>query len=362
VDLDTGRGRTDRAHSMTETRLRALPVQILETEGGLELVRGGKRLNIEGSRGLAAAIQEILARADVPDGAARDALLTAFPAPDRAAVGRLLDALAAHGFLVDPARGPGPDGETESDVFYWEFGLSGAEAQARLGAAEVLVLGVNAVSAALARSLADAGVARVRVLDVPYLRNLRWFDDAGAPAHWPAELPQPEGFARLDALDLPADGVVAGTSDFGGAHALRGWNELCVRRGVRFLPVVLQQNLGSVGPLVVPGESPCYECLRARENANMDAPAARRAPEYRAFEGQLAAGCHPAMPAILGQLAGLEISMLAALASAHGIGHVIECDFQGTRMTRRRVLKLPYCQVCSELVQQPGDAVAVLDL
>ena len=92
---------------------------------------------------------------------------------------------------------------------------------------------------------------------------------------------------------------------------MRPWNEFCVRHRRPFLPVVLQDLIGYIGPIVVPGETACFECLRARQNSNLINPETQRAAEARAFDGQAIAAAHPAMSASLGAIAGFELTSVS---------------------------------------------------
>jgi thiazole/oxazole-forming peptide maturase SagC family component len=122
---------------------------------------------------------------------------------------------------------------------------------------------------------------------------------------------------------------------------------------VQFLPVVLQDLIGTVGPLVIPGESACLECLRARENAHMDDPEKRRASEYGAFHGQVVNAFHPSMASILGDLAAMElVKFHGQLMRSQLVGHLIEVNLVAPEITVRRVLKLPRCEVCGSVVSR----------
>ena len=143
-----------------------------------------------------------------------------------------------------------------------------------------MLLGVNTISERIALSLAALGVTQVRVVDFHVLRNMRLYGGDGAllPAAWhgprPLEYDEWAGSLATDGI-----GCLVATSDFGGPHLMRDWNRFCVEESVQFMPVVLDKFVGTIGPLVIPGETACYECFRLRENANMDAPEIERAAE-----------------------------------------------------------------------------------
>jgi bacteriocin biosynthesis cyclodehydratase domain-containing protein len=271
----------------------------------------------------------------------------------RPAVNQLIEALEARRFLTD-ASASRPDvpreGEEPLDVFYWHFGKRPGDIGRTFASARVAVLGVNCVSRQLVSALEQAGVDAIEVIDYPLLGNARMFGEDGhvLSEHWPAALPRPRSYHEwLDATRGGGIGCLVATSDFGGQHLLRRWNRHCVQEGIQFLPVVLQDLIGYVGPLVVPGESACLECLRARENSHMDDPDSQRAAEYVAYEGQVVNAFHPSMASILGDIASMELLKLyGQLMRSRIVGRLLEVNLVVPELTERRVLKLPRCTVC----------------
>jgi molybdopterin/thiamine biosynthesis adenylyltransferase len=190
----------------------------------------------------------------------------------------------------------------------------GAEGQARLRAARVLVAGCGGLGATTASLLARAGVGLLRVVDrdVVELSNLQrqaLFCEAdaregvpkAAAAEWRiaavnsdvrveavvADV-EPGNVLRLvDGMDLALDGF----DNFEARYLL---NDACVKRGT---PWVYGACVGAtaVAGLVVPGTTPCLRCLH------------RELPAPGAAETCETAG-------ILGPAASLAASMQASLA------------------------------------------------
>jgi bacteriocin biosynthesis cyclodehydratase domain-containing protein len=307
-------------------------------------------VRITGARA-AEAVQVVL-QAARREGATRLAICERFAEPDRPAVAELVDELVRRRLLAPAGSTPptprGP--EAALDVFHWHFGETTERVALNLNAQRIAIVGVNTISRQLATSLGGGGVRNVEVVDFHALRNLRLFDDAGGlrPEEWPAWLQPPLDYDDWgEALDPDALGCLVATSDFGGGHLLRDFNQFCVERRRHFLPVVLDRMIGFVGPLVIPGETACYECLRARENAGMDDPEARRAVEFGAAEGQAVNGFHPTMTAILGEVAALELIKLYSGVMPRSVGRLIEVNLLAVEMRPRKLLKLPRCSVCS---------------
>ena len=245
--------------------------------------------------------------------------------------------------------------ESNLDVFYWHFGEKAAQVTARLNRRTLVILGVNCISRQLAISLAASGVENFHVLDHPRLRNLCLFDDAGKlkADQWPASLKAPQDWT--DSLGSQSFDCLIATSDFGGQEAMREWNTLCVKENRHFLPVVLQDLIGYVGPLVVPGETACLDCLRTRQNSQTKDYQSRRLPEGVAFEGQGVIGFHPAMASIIGNIAAFElIKLYSDTLPFSKVGTLIEVNLLATEMKARKVLKIPRCPTCSPLKTRPS--------
>jgi bacteriocin biosynthesis cyclodehydratase domain-containing protein len=338
-------------HTFEEPRLEVQRMQLIETADGLLLKRGRVVVEIQGADAKEA-VQLLLARAASGE-ATRQSLCELFPAPDRAAIDELLQALERRGILTprpagEPAAG-GPEGPL--DIFYWHFGKRADQVAGQLNRRAIAIVGVNCVSRQLATALMASGMTTVQIVDYPLLCNLRLVGDDGAvlPNEWPSSLRPPVSYrAWMAGGGAPEEACVVATSDFGGQQLLREWNRYCVETGRHFLPVVLQDLVGQIGPLVIPGETPCLECLRARQNAQMDDPDTQRTPEYVAFEGQGVNGFHPSMASILGDLAAVELlKFYGQLVRSQLAGHLIEVNLLAPQLTVRRVLRAPRCAVCS---------------
>ncbi len=340
-------------------RVRALPVQLIDMGDGVIAKRGRIEVRIRGehaSRVLAALL------AAAREGTTREELADMFSAPDRPSVEALVGHLIARGFLVpDDGTAVLPERESALDLFHWHFGLLPPEPVRRLATQRIHILGINHISLRLAQTLRAAGAERVELVDHPLLRNLALFSAAGDPLsdRWPMDLGVPlRRGGGAESFDPGAVDCLVVTSDFGGAELLREWNELSVLHGIPFFPVLLQDLVGSVGPLVIPGETACFECLRLRQASHLRDPRGERAAEAVAFEGQGVCGFHPAMPAVVAEVAAFELTRFFVLGPPlWRVGTVIEVNLLGTEMRSRKVLRLPRCPVCSSLRRTPSVAL-----
>ena len=332
-------------------RLRALPVQVIAADGAVILVRGVAEIRIGGRRAME--VVPMLLDAASGEGSTRREIVERFAAPDREEVEKLIDELLKRSVLVGAGDQPAATGvESSLEVFYWHFGQTFDETVNKLNEKSFVLMGVNTISRQIACALDSLGAARVQVVDFHILRNLRLYGEAGnlLPDEWVG--PAPISYdAWISGLGSEEIGCLVASSDFGGAHLLRQWNEFCVENRVHFLPVILNRFIGSIGPLVVPGETPCYECLRLRENSNMIAPELERAAESSAADRQAVTGFHPAMTKVLGELAAMELCKMYGGGLPWRNGRLIEVNLLGPDIFSRRILKLPRCPVCSPTLE-----------
>lgn len=345
-----------------DVRLVVRPLQVVELGDGVVLSRGQRRVRLAGS-GAYEAVESLL-RALQPPGTSFAQIAGRFAAPDRSRLRKLVALLAARDLVVEASAVPAePASEAAEDIFFWDFGLHAPEVRAAFGRQRVQILGVNLISAALSAALSECGFPEPGVVDVPTLRNLREFGDPGSPEEQRRFRDPPAAERQwrraFDGGDRPA--LLVAASDFGGKAMLRPWNEICVTSGTPFMPVVLQDMVGSIGPYVVPGETPCYECVRARENANMDEPLVQRTLETGAFEGQFACGYHPVLPQIVAGIAAFEITKILAGLGGGPIGRIVSFSALDSHMTSHRVLRLPHCPVCGSDARHAGVALGDID-
>jgi bacteriocin biosynthesis cyclodehydratase domain-containing protein len=333
---------------LVEPRLRALPLQLIPMRSAVILRRGATEVRIDGERARDA-VETILAAVS-GQGATVAEVCERFTEPDRPAVTRLLGELRTRRLLVpagyDTTTGDTSVGDSRLDIFYGHFGQRAADVTRSLSSRQIAVVGVNAVSRRLVGALTAIGATNIEILDYPPLRSVELAEtDNGAGCAGTAVV-HTEWLDRADADEVHC---VIATSDFGASDSLRLWNRFCVERRIPFLPVVQRDLLGTVGPLVMPGETPCYECVRARESSHLDDPVAHHAVADTAFEGQRFAALHPSAATVLAELAALELSKWfgGARPPTRQVGTLVEVNVAEPAMAVRKVLRIPRCPVCS---------------
>ena len=341
-------------------KLIALPVQLIETNGGVLLRRGALALTLSGE-GIREAVELIFSLTQ-DGGLTVDELCEKFADEDRKTVEQLISQLTRRRLLLPETGSTRKDGnETSEDVFYWQFGTSESEVLDRLRTKRLGIAGVNRITCRLVAALKESGFDDIPVFDHPELRN-RWLfhaDGTLEAARWSDHRCLPT--AWTDDLDLsPLDCLIA-TSDFGSNATLLDLNERCLARAIPFLPVTLSNLTGYVGPLVLPRETPCLQCLYTRQDSNFTDPPIQRALEDASAEGQEVIGCHPAMTAILGDVAAFELTSFFGKAMPFRPDMLTRINVLKGAMQKIRVLKVPRCPACSPLIRTPAISITKIN-
>jgi bacteriocin biosynthesis cyclodehydratase domain-containing protein len=337
------------------TRYRALPIQLVEIDEGVVVVRGSAEIRIVGA-GAERTTREIWSAAmEAP--VTVDEVVSAYAAPDRESVRGLIEKLIARRILVEAGADAGPaDGpESALEIFYWNFGLTEREVPASLNERRLVILGVNGISRQLAASLTAAGITNLEIVDYVLFRNQRLFgsETQVQTANWPSSAPAPLAYAEWTQRERPGEpDCLIATCEHAATAALLDWNRHCVESGVAFLPVVLKRLIGQVGPFVVPRETACYECLCARENSHLRDHQTLRAVEAASPYGQAVAGFFPSMGSILGDIAALELVKFYAGGMPYRVGHFIEVNLLAAELSSHKVLRVPRCRACAAMLTQ----------
>jgi bacteriocin biosynthesis cyclodehydratase domain-containing protein len=331
-------------------KLVALPMQTVETPEGVILKRGAIEVLISGAQA-GQAIRKVL-NATGGDGATISELRRLFPQSAKTQVDSIIKNLLDRHLLVvvDDRANLDNAQEDHFDVFFWHFGESRATTMDRFNGIPLTIIGVNSISRQLAFSLTACGHKNFTVIDHPRHRNKSLFDDSGVlrDREWPSSLVRPQAWNDSQQVDMGQ--CLVATSDFGGQEALCHWNNLCIQQKIHFLPVVLKNMVGYVGPLVIPGETACYECLLNRQRSHSLSPELEGIVDGFAYDGQAIVGFHPAMASMLGDIAVFELTRFyGGSLPEKRPNRLLEVNLIAASMTSRMVLKVPRCSACSPL-------------
>jgi bacteriocin biosynthesis cyclodehydratase domain-containing protein len=349
--------------SNEEVRLRSFPAQFIEFGDRIIVRRGAVEVALTG-QDLRRVVQVLFTLTTRPEGATPGELIASFSPEVATEIGSLVQLLREKRIFVEASQFPPGSSsaeESELDVFFWNFGRTAAEVKKNLESVPLILIGVNRISLRIAEILREQIHETLTVVDDPAARNTRFFTSEGRLRQeaWPAHLPRPRPYLEWGESVETADiGCLVTAVDHGGQHVLREWNAQCVENRVQMLPVSVANLIGWVGPIVIPGETPCYECLRARQNANVSDPDLVRAAESAALEGQRCGGFHPSIANLVAEFAVLELTKFYGRGMGpYQAGTLVRVNGTLPQVTMHRVLKVPRCPVCSPLHNVASTAV-----
>jgi bacteriocin biosynthesis cyclodehydratase domain-containing protein len=138
------------------------------------------------------------------------------------------------------------------------------------------------------------------------------------------------------------------------ASTLDDINLACLKKGTPWLPVDLYSGPScSLGPLVIPGSGPCYECYRSRVRSNFGANADAY-DEFMTFQrrerikvshyGMLPSG----LDISLGFVCLEALKLTTQFHTPACLGHNVIINLLTLDIQRHRVLQIPRCSACSQ--------------
>jgi bacteriocin biosynthesis cyclodehydratase domain-containing protein len=333
----------------SKIKFKALPFQIIPLNAGVVIRRGASQAKIGGEEARDVIEQIVKAAAQ---GACVKEIVCLFPEIARASVTSLIDFLITRNFLIpfsDDTASP-LSSEKSLDIFYWHFEPLMKPISTRVRETRLALVGVNSLTQELLAALGKSHFQDVQVVDDPDFRDstvaYQWNDKVNPLIgydHWNRD----SSWESIQCMIV--------CSDVGGGDLFHEWNQLCISHGVYFLPIVLKDLIGFIGPLVLPGETACYECLTRRENSHLDDSTSRRIAERSMPEGRAVIGYHPTMYSVVANLAAFEVLRFFSetLPGPKG-GTLIEINLLAMAVQKRKVLKLPRCNACSSMINRPS--------
>lgn len=324
------------------------PMQLIKTDEGLVLKRGVQQTEIRGNR-VAEIVQALLSLTVNGDKTIRE-IIEYFPESIRTSISDMINVLLEKNLLYTGNGLADNMLESSLDIFYWNFNTTADAVNGETVKNNIVIIGVNHISKRIAASLAESGITAIKVVDFAGLRNMRMFDQRHhlKAGMWPSNIDQPLAYEDWAAdIEYNKPDCIIATSDFGGYNELAIWNKYCVEEGIHFFPVLLDNMIGYAGPIVIPGETACFECFVKRLQSNMTGHELHKKISAVALQGQIVNGFHPSLAYVLGDIAVIELLKFYGKAFLkRKSGEVVEVNLINTEVKSRKVLKLPRCKVC----------------
>jgi adenylyltransferase/sulfurtransferase len=285
-----------------------------------------------------------------------------------------LDMLASEGLLEDQGREmpPAPNLPLDHQLnFFHEAGLDPERAQDRLRTATVSIIGLGPVGAAVAMSLAAAGVGQLRCADPggvlpsdPMLNPQFQIGDIGRPradvvcgramalAPGLRATPHTTSFETDDDVSRMIEGsdFVVGCVDQGLSNVMYRLNRACLSAGLRSTSGSVSAFEGVIGPTVTPFETACYLCYRMRAVACAENPEEEFAHlrfldrRKRDDSGQRENVVFGAP--IVGNMLALEAFRVLLGLPAAASGRIVVFDVLESTSQKHVVLRKPWCPAC----------------
>lgn len=169
---------------------------------------------------------------------------------------------------------------------------------------------------------------------------------------------EPEGFEAIsfpfeewmDQNETEEEDFLLATTVFGNKNALRDLNQELHQRQQVYLPILLLDYQLEVGPIYMPGKTPCYECVYKRFLSHYD-----NEEEVGAFyqmidqnSPQLVHFSDEVLFTACGGVAALQIlNYLSGNYALLQSGYQLDWNLSNNTSTSHRILKNPLCEVCS---------------
>jgi bacteriocin biosynthesis cyclodehydratase domain-containing protein len=145
------------------------------------------------------------------------------------------------------------------------------------------------------------------------------------------------------------------------AFPLLEWtNAVCLRTSRKWTSGIIDLGGGTVGPSVIPFQTPCYECYRLRSDSNDNDFVHTEA--FRDFlrsspEIQVESPSFFPQGAMVGNLLAAEaVRMLTGYTFPTTLGSILRISFQDWEVRKHEILKIPWCPSCGTLNKRPTEA------
>lgn len=346
---------------LTAPKLRLSPFMAVIPVGSGFLLRSDLKSFALTGDGVAAFVRRALPLLDGEHDA--ESIVDALPDFDRDSTLAVLADLERIG-VVETSR-PSPDSANELQHgtlagFFRYWSLDSAPMNAAIENAHIVIVGLNDSAAIACEQLVRAGVGRLSVLDAPSQRRRK------RGGRWTASRLLNRlrkvrsrsvistGATRIEngVLDLPFADVtlLLVTLAVDDLQLLDAVARTAQDRKIRYMVAHVDGLSAMLGPVVIPGETACWECLRRRVLANQSNVDESATLQSALLSGESAARRSLALPgtaSVLGGLISLEaIKVISGYAPSMLVGRQLELSLVTYEAKMHSIVRLPWCPVC----------------
>ena len=136
---------------------------------------------------------------------------------------------------------------------------------------------------------------------------------------------------------------------------LRLLNRICLELGVPWIHAVLDGPFLFVGPVFIPHQTACYDCLETRVMMNLRESASYQQYKNALVEGRIRQATMPVEPVLGGLLAShtaFEAMNFLLTQNAFTVGKVLAIYLPTMEFSFNEVLRVPGCSTCSPPVHE----------
>ncbi|MBV9786971.1 MAG: TOMM precursor leader peptide-binding protein [Chloroflexi bacterium] len=136
---------------------------------------------------------------------------------------------------------------------------------------------------------------------------------------------------------------------------LRTLNRICLEHRIPWIHAAIDGPFLFIGPIFVPNQSPCYECLETRVMMNLRESGSYQRYKRALVKQRVQQGIPPIEPVLRSMLAShtaLEVMNFALTGSSCTVNKLLAIYLPTMEFTYNEVLRAPGCPACSPLPER----------
>lgn len=225
------------------------------------------------------------------------------------------------------------------DIFYWHFQTNSKEVKKRLNEITLAVVGINEFSTCLLKMLQKTGFSQYFLISDPILNEY--------PLAYQVE--NQNNIAVTNWLDISKNiNCIVAIASLNQKQALINWGRISTSLGAYFYPILVNNLRVYLGPYIMPGHTPCYNCVIQRMASNIVPyyPQAVDSIVENSFFYQDINGYHPCMVDATASFATMDIMNQICNLTTSVRNSITDLCLIKQEALNVKVLRSPGCLVC----------------